>query len=103
MTNKQVEEYPVVEKVIQLEPSERLKLQRSMTIASSVKDTILDMLIKACTKIQDRQDAEWDAISQRFGYKSINDVIDSGRMIEISYATSQINLRSRVGNESATL
>jgi len=95
MSTKIHDEYPVTLKFIQLSNSERATLNRAFQISSRIKSSLIDMLIEAHTKIQDRENQMWDDFAQRFGYKGIDEILDENKNIEVSWATSQIILRAK--------
>ena len=90
-----LEKYPVIEKSIPIDAGEYWRLTRINNIEQSVRDQLLDMLIKACTKLEDRKIAMWNEIAQRFGFKELSEATIQGKCVEISWATRQINLRSK--------
>jgi hypothetical protein len=91
-----MDKYPVIEKTVALTEADYHRLLRSNNINNGISDSILDLLIKAHTKIEDRKIAMWDQIAQDyFGLKNHLEATRQGKCIEISWANMQINLRSQ--------
>ncbi len=67
---------------------------RSHSINEGLKESVLDLLIKARTKIADREEAMWDGLAQQFGFEDNLSLQSLNKVIEISWANRQINLRS---------
>jgi len=97
MGTRHNERYPIVEKSIPIDPEEYTRLRRAFTINDRVKGHILDLLIEASTKIQDREGAVFDELATRFGFANTQEAQVAGKMVEISWATRQINLRVKSG------
>lgn len=84
--------HPINEKSIILSDTEFARLRRLFAINSTLKNTIVDLLIDAQTKILDRQESVFDELSQRFGFQNTQEVTAAGKSVEISWATKQVNL-----------
>jgi hypothetical protein len=95
MSSKVKEEYPVVIESINMDGSERARLNRLVSINARLKSTLIDMLIEAHTKIADRENEMWDELAKRFGYKGIDQLLDEDKNLQISWASSTITLRSK--------
>lgn len=101
MTNKQIGEFSRIEKSIPLTREEYWRLLSSVEIESSIQEAIMDLLIRASTKLTDRKRAMWDRLAQQFGFEDHLDARSKGKIIEISWANKVINLRSSGENEEA--
>jgi hypothetical protein len=95
MSSRVKDEFPVVTKTITLDAAERARLNRMMSISARLKSTIVDMLIEAHTKIADRENEMWNELATRFGYKNMDALLDEDKNLEISWASSAVNLRSK--------
>lgn len=95
MSSRINNEFPVVTKTITLDAAERARLNRMMSISARLKTSIIDMMIEAHTKIADRENGMWNELATRFGYKDMDALLDEDKNLEISWASSTINLRSR--------